>query len=292
MEATKEVRTSPPESRAAAAGLGGVLVFCPETREKTRTYFRTSSRCPRTTTLVGFYEAQGYYRFIPVRCKCWTCPHCAPINARQLESKLAQGKPEKMLTLTCAPSPAETPKESHDRCRPKIAKMIAELRILYGKIEYAAILEEHQNGYPHWHLLLRSNFIPVEKIREIWLRLTGNSIVHITKIRHQKAMGRYAVKYMAKDLQKSKSSRLGRVISFSRNYLSPTRITPPQVKVEWMKWNAPVEEVLEKFAWTIKTISIDEFGEVTASSLVLEKPRSNDDVVREWANELPVRYDE
>lgn len=269
----------------AARGLREVLSVSSENLAKTRDYFRSSNRCPRTTTLVASNERRTWFRFLPVRCKCWTCPHCCKVNAWQLEQKLAQGKPSTFITLTCKPSNTETPKESHDRCRGKIAKLFAALRQKHGAIEYACILETHKNGFPHWHILARCSYIPQQEIKTLWEKLTGNSIVSIEKIRHQRQMGKYLVKYCGKEMQLPTFNRLGRVISFSRNYLSPTRVTLPKSVVTWVKWTEPIETVLEKYRHCFEAFELAQGGEVIAYHEDTETRQPHELALLKWLNE-------
>lgn len=273
-------RVTPP-----AFGLSGVLAVCNESLAKASDFFRATRRCPRTTTLVGKSPTGGYYHFIPVRCKCWTCPHCCKINARNLEDKLAQGKPSTFITLTCRPSADETPKEAHDRCRPKIARMFAQLRAEFGTIEFACILETHKNGFPHWHILARAPYLPHGRIKELWQRMTGNSIVAIEKIRHHRSMGKYLVKYCGKEMQVPSFNRLGRVVSFSRNFLSPLRVTPQTVKLEWVKWTEPIESVIPRYQFMVDAMEVFPSGEVIAYVDKGTRPEPHELAFLKWLNE-------
>lgn len=279
------------DSTACLPRIGGVHEVSHESIEKTREYFRASRRCPRTTTLMAMNQFEGWYYFLPVRCKCWTCPHCCRINARQLERKLAEGKPSAFITLTCKPSETETPQEAHDRCRPKIAKLFAALRKEFGKIEYACILETHKNGFPHWHILARCPYLPHGRIKALWEKMTNNSIVAIEKIRHQRHMGRYLVKYCGKELMQPKVNRLGRIISFSRNYLSPTRVTPKEVNVEWLKWDQPIEYVISRYQLVTSMMEVFDNGMVTMWTIRCETRPPHEEAWLRQLNDLPVDID-
>lgn len=276
---------TPHETPLSAGGLRGVHKVSTNLFVETRSFFSSLNRCPRTTTLVSSNESRTRFHFIPVRCKCWTCPHCCKVNAWQLEKKLAEGKPSAFITLTCKPSETETPKEAHDRCRPKIARLFAKLREECGTIEYACILETHKNGFPHWHILARCSYIPHARLKALWEQMTGNSIVAIEKIRHQRSMNRYLVKYCGKEMQSPKYNRLGRVISFSRNFLSPTRVTPPEVKLTWVKYDRPIEEVVPKYEALITHVEIFDTGEMVGTAeTIITRPLHELALLR-WLNE-------
>lgn len=279
METVANEKRSETTNSPAAAGLRGVLVFCPETRKKTSEYFSSLNRCPRTSTIVGKSTYTNQMRFIPVRCKCWNCPHCCKVNARQLEERLRAGQPSALLTLTTCVRDGETPQECHDRVRPQITKLFRELRKKYGVIEYACILEEFKSGYPHWHCLLKCAWIPQHEISKIWLRLTGAYRVEIEKIRHQRSMGKYLVKYVTKENLKPRESRLGRIVSFSKNYLSLTRVTPTNDEWRWFKDKAPIENVLASYEGFLKAIEIMPDGSVMATTEVNETLPSPDEAM-------------
>ena len=243
----------------APAGSFGVQRIYQNSLALASEFFRSQSRCPRTATMWSSDPFSTRRFLVPIRCKSWKCEHCAKVNAIKLESRIASGKPSHFITLTCKPSQTETPKEAHDRCRPFISRMMYELRKKCGKIEYACILEQHQNGFPHWHIVARCSYIPHSLIKHYWLKYTGNSIVGIEKIRQQKQMGKYLVKYVTKGMIGKLQHRLGRVISFSRNYLSCISVTPKQFKLTWHFSEKPIEQLLEAMArdFTFFTIEPD-----------------------------------
>ena len=223
----------------------GVISSYTGTMEEARDYLRTPSRCPRTSTMVGYQKATGRYRFIPIRCKCWTCEHCAKMNKYLLEQKIASGEPDRMVTLTCRPVEGYTPKEIHDRCRKKIPLLFAALRKEFGAIEYAAVLETTAKGMPHWHILVRGGYIPQARLKQLWHKMTGNFVVGVEKIRSTKSVQSYIVKYLAKDFEKHKSERLGRLISFSKRYLSPTRVTLSDEEWVWERSQHTISWIID-----------------------------------------------
>ena len=76
---------------------------------------------------------------------------------------------------------------------PRLATAVRKAR---GEFEYLRMLEQCEDGYPHFHLLARSNFIPHSDLRELWKKLTGASIVDIRKA-HGRSTG-YIAKYLTK----------------------------------------------------------------------------------------------
>jgi hypothetical protein len=193
-----------------------------------------------------------------------------------------------MITLTTKLRPGQTPQQAHDHHRPKIATLFQKLRKLYGVIEYACILETHKNGNPHWHVLARCAFIPQKEIQRIWKELTGSWIVGIEKIRHQRKMGKYLTNYVLKEKHVPTEERLGRIVSFSRNYLSPIRVTPSNDEWSWFRDKAPIEIVLASYEGFLKSITIGENGEVLATTEPNERPPNADEIMWAHCNDEPI----
>ena len=270
---------------AAAPGRPGIGVIQSYrgTIQEARDYLKVPSKCPRTTSMKGYHANTGRIRFIPLRCKCWSCEHCARINKYNLEQKIASGKPDRMITLTCRPEIGYSPKEIHDRARKKIPILFARLRKEFGQIEYAAVLETTAKGLPHWHILCRGDYIPQAAIKKHWNQLTGNFIVGIEKIRSAKSVQSYIVKYLAKDFEKHKTERLGRLISFSKRYLSPPRVTNCEQGWVWERSDHPTWWHIEYSVHDGYEVEISDAGIITLHPLEPPDLRSAAD---KWLDQL------
>ena len=273
---------SPTATAPGRPGIGVISSYRGSVQEA-RDYLRVPSKCPRTSSMKGFHASTGRIRFIPLRCKCWTCEHCARINKYNLEQKIASGKPDRMITLTCRPEPDRTPKEIHDRARKKIPILFARLRKEFGEIEYAAVLETTTKGMPHWHILCRGDYIPQAAIKKHWNQLTGNFIVGIEKIRSAKSVQSYIVKYLAKDFEKHKTERLGRLISFSKRYLSPTRVTITESGWVWERSENTISWLIDYTVHSGYEVEITDAGIVTLYPLIPPDLRTPEDI---WLEEL------
>ena len=273
---------SPTATAPDRSGIG-VISSYRGTVQEARDYLRVPSKCPRTSSMKGFHAATGRIRFIPLRCKCWSCPHCAKINKYNLEQKIASGKPDRMITLTCRPEENRTPKEIHDRARKRIPILFARLRKEFGEIEYAAVLETTAKGLPHWHILCRGDYIPQAAIKKHWNQLTGNYIVGIEKIRSAKSVQSYIVKYLAKDFEKHKTERLGRLISFSKRYLSPTRVTFPEPGWTWTRSENTISWLIDYTVHSGYEVEITNAGIVTLYPLIPPDIRTAEDI---WLEQL------
>ena len=77
--------------------------------------------------------------------------------------------------------------------------------------------ELHKSGYPHYHLLVRSSFIPQKELSGKWAELTGSPIVDVRKILDNFSSFRYLVKYLTK---LHKIEWTDRHVSYSRNFFA------------------------------------------------------------------------
>jgi hypothetical protein len=127
-------------------------------------------------------------RRIPVRkpwvvakgCRCrWCdngCGESAGIKIRErLREKIGkEWKSALMLTLTIDPKLFASPKDAllYVRGRRAVSELIRGL-IRSGHLkhaEYVVVLEFHQTGWPHWHVLLQAEFVDVNRINQLWGR--------------------------------------------------------------------------------------------------------------------------
>lgn len=181
--------------------------------------------CTRATSLIAVHRTLPSAAILLVRCKTWSCPYCSRRNLAILRGRATAGLPTKLLTLTTRPLKHETPKACHDRCRPRITRLLGWLRKKYGAIEAMTILERTKRGFPHWHLLVRANYLPQGEISSRWERLTGARVVDIRRIKSDREAVIYVTKYVTKAVRHPPALRLGRIVSFTKKY-SPKPVRP------------------------------------------------------------------
>jgi len=187
--------------------------------------------CPSVRAMLGTNPTDGTAIILAIRCRRWTCPYCRTPNEILLKEKVLAGKPSKMLTLTCRPNRGETPVQTRERARPFVSRLYQDLRRRFGGFEAATFMELHRSGYPHWHALVRSPYIPVEYVRSFWTEAVNSPIVDIRKIQDTDVARRYVTKYVVKQLGLLGGKRIGRVVAFTRKYdLSPKPPRNPQIQ--------------------------------------------------------------
>jgi hypothetical protein len=123
-----------------------------------------------------------------------------------------------MLTLTVDPKLWKNPREAFDGTRRQVSVLLSSLRKRFGPIEYLRVTEVTVAGWPHYHMLLRSGFLPHAVIKSQWQQLTGASIVDVRQVLPKWNAYTYLLKYLCK------LHNLGwteRHVSTSRDFFPP-----------------------------------------------------------------------
>jgi len=136
----------------------------------------------------------------PLRCRCWSCAHCAPRRAKELRWQARDGKPTIFLTLTIKSGLFATP----DRQAVELAKGWRMLRqylmrtLGWKSLPFLCVIEKHKSGWPHMHLLLRCTYIDHKLIRRWWVSRFQSHAVFINRLHDQRRAAIYITKYLAK----------------------------------------------------------------------------------------------
>jgi hypothetical protein len=174
---------------------------------------------------------------VPLCCKSWSCPDCAPRLAKAWAARAAQAKPERFITLTADPALFESPFAAYERMKKAWSSLVRQWRQAWkakpgkpGKpakvLEYLAIWELQQNGYPHLHIMQRGDYIPHQWLKNTWKKLGCGSIVDIKRITDAKMAAAYVVKYTGKETARTKAL-IGhrRLILASRGFFKAPVVT-------------------------------------------------------------------
>lgn len=145
----------------------------------------------------------------PWKCKNQWCQGCSKhlmaVFRDQFRPIVNEWSFGQMITLTVDPKQFDGPEQAFDffRTDRTIAKLMQQLRrkgVLIGP-EWICVLEFQKNGWPHWHILVHSKFIPVQLIREGW----RYGRIDITKSCQFKTHG-HAFNYLTKYIEKFENS--------------------------------------------------------------------------------------
>jgi len=184
----------------------------------TRSYWDAFTGCPSAQTYSAYDPDTLYEHVLALNCKRWSCRHCAQKRIRQLAIRTQAAAPNAMLTLTVDPSLYQTPREAFDATRRLIPTLFAQLRSLYGDIQYLRATELTAKGWPHYHFLLRAPFLPHRVVRDTWERLTGAKIVDLRRVDRSFRAYTYLLKYLSK-LHRIEWTE--RHLSFTRRFFPP-----------------------------------------------------------------------
>jgi len=178
--------------------------------------WRNYSCCPWAKTVVAIDPETDNLVACPVTCKRWGCAYCAVRKIRKLAFLTNGANPNRWIRLGVDPAKYQSPRQAWEHTSPLVPECCRQLRAIRGcEIEYLRVTELHQSGYPHYHALLRSAFIPQKQLSDTWGRLTGAPVVWIAKIDSSFSSFRYLVKYLTK---LHKIEWTDRHVSYSRGF--------------------------------------------------------------------------
>ena len=213
--AGKAISSDPPAART---------VYCDDDQI---THLRSVAKCGHGA-LVGVDPSGTRVMLMPMRCKTWSCPHCAPNLRRTWIERFRRGHPKREMTLTVRPTPDQDAYHQAIRLKTAWEKLVKRIRRAYGPYEYALVWELTQQGTPHCHVLSRGKYIPQSWLKQTWHELTGAEIVWIRAVRNDTLHAAHACKYLGKACgQTADAIRPLRVIQCSAHYY-----TDPQKKPE------------------------------------------------------------
>lgn len=154
--------------------------------------------CPSARTITGYSETLKSLVVIQIRCKRWGCRHCGERKISRYGWRVNDASPNRLLTLTVWPELWSTPRAAYDGTARKVTELAIKLRRVFGEFEYFRVLEVTAKGWPHYHLVVRSEYIPQAVISQQWEHLTGARIVDVRAIKRPKDVYFYVVKYLGK----------------------------------------------------------------------------------------------
>ena len=158
------------------------------------------------------------------RCGRWDCPVCGVKKVDKLRLKLKgalysrfeevqkRGETDgwkylKFLTLTCYRD-FDSPAAAYDVMAKGWNKLVTAMKKKHGTIEYFKVVEPHEDGYPHLHVLLwTKEYIPFAWIQKLWVKYEVGKFVNINnktdKFQTINHVVNYITKYLTKYISKS-----------------------------------------------------------------------------------------
>lgn len=121
----------------------------------------------------------GDFVVMPVGCKSWFCSKCAVGKGIALRSRLRERLDGTgdwvMLTFTVDQELFEDAQEAFEYLRTNrcVARTMRDLRNeSHVGADWFAVIEFQENGWPHYHVMVQSEFVPIDRVRKIWGRLS------------------------------------------------------------------------------------------------------------------------
>ncbi len=150
------------------------------------------------------YEDPSIQIAVRYMCRAWTCPKCGPRRKAQLVAIGLAGDPKKLLTLPAKPKPDESPVAMAKRLSLAWRRLHRKMKrwLNIPKLPHFTVVERHDSGFPHLHILLRCAFIPQRWLSQQWKIESGSKIVDIRDVAKRRNIVGYVTKYLGKDPHK------------------------------------------------------------------------------------------
>jgi len=142
----------------------------------------------------------GVAQVVVQRCKCATCEDCAPGYRRRVSRIAASGNPHLLLTFTAPPRPGVEPAQQ----AADMIEAITAFRRRWNaqrpkqRIEWMWVIERHQSGWPHLHVLATNSFLPIKLLRVWMFRRMRSRMTNVQPIKSARGAALYVAKYLGK----------------------------------------------------------------------------------------------
>ena len=205
---------APPRGREAALSLEALGNCCPEGIQPSEAEARVAAVYERPDGSA----VSEHYEIRKCRCKSWFCAECAKLQGLQMRRDmtrvLSSWSSILMVTLTIDPTlfPSAEAAYRWVRERRGLGRLIDRLKAKgYCSGRYVWFIEFHENGWPHWHVMIEASWIPHAEIEAAWganrpdgiERQPGRPLFGFVDVRGKKfASGEHAANYGTKYLIK------------------------------------------------------------------------------------------
>lgn len=195
-----------------------------------------SPLCTQSTAAFALHLELRRSALIAIGCRRWDCEQCGPIKKSQLVARIKAAKPTKFITLTCRHESG--PQVQLKKITKALPRLITRIRKTQP-IEYFRMLEDCVDGYPHYHLLARTDYIHQAELSALWLKVADAPVVDIRKAHG--ASTAYIAKYLAKACNQNREWQRQRV-SVSRHFWTRA----PPAEQQWIDWRQTRRTFLEE----------------------------------------------
>ncbi len=193
--------------------------------------YRYFGVCSHAQTLYAYSITHQVPVLFVLPCKRWSCRVCAEAKIKKLAHSVRSARPNRLVTLTVDPSLYVSPRHAWEETRKSVPILIRNLRKRFGPVDYLRVTEVTKAGWPHYHLLVRSGYLPHSVVRKIWNELTGARIVDVRQVTATFKAYQYLVKYLSK-LHKLEWTE--RHVSYSKNFF-PKDLWEPESPLDYVE---------------------------------------------------------
>lgn len=173
--------TVPPQGDEGSTSLVPIVLNGGSRASDLRDPLASEGRCPRVSfDLIDVVSGE----VVPGACRTYGCEFCRARRMREWPYVLAQGLPERLVTLTLAP-------EDRERRRGQVKELAYRLRKDGYVVQWAWNTERNPKGTGyHVHLLQRGDYIPQRRLEDAW----GGRRVDIRRIDVREGAAAYVLK--------------------------------------------------------------------------------------------------
>lgn len=156
----------------------------------------------QSTTLVK-YEMQAR-QATALRCRSWLCPDCQPMRQRQLVKEVLDGSPDTFVTLTIRRVQSEGAADAAGRLIDawRRARRAWMKQHKLKRLPFFAVVEATKVGWPHLHVMLRSQWIDQRWLSAFMSNAINSPIVDVRRIDNRGRAAVYVSKYAGKATHK------------------------------------------------------------------------------------------
>jgi hypothetical protein len=223
--------------------------------------WKNYSCCPWAKTVIAIDPETDTPVVCPVTCKRWGCEYCAVRKIRKLAFLTNGATPNRWIRLGVQPRNYNGPRDAWEKTSP----MVPEWRRLMKKqlgcdLEYLRVTELHQSGFPHYHALLRSGFLPVQIVNNTWADLTALPIpkdITIEAAAHDLGNRQYDVKKLLFEIDRDPPKP-----DAKKPKPTPEQIKAARIRRAWndctgssKNWIAKIDSTFSSFRYLVKYLT-------------------------------------
>ena len=137
---------------------------------------------------------------LPKWCGRWQCDDCAVVRRKRIIAEICGGLPTLFLTITWKVRDGWTPDEAARALKRAWQRYGAWHRRHHGTatLQYLAVMEATDAGWPHIHFAIRANSISLKTLRAMLAKDIDSPVLKLLKLKGVHRLAAYLAKYLGK----------------------------------------------------------------------------------------------